>query len=182
MDKLEEVKTILEYFNIHSEGCPEYTLTDIAKAICSLFEPKPDESRLLSDVEIEKTIGIDLPKHSQGYMYALAFEVSLLQLKDLVRTQLFHCEPLIRADERDKAAYGKEQIKLADKHYHDLKIEFDDRIEKARADERTKVAYMIADKCDCRKKPETVLDEILDWTEGIIKKEVVALKKGEMPQ
>ena len=88
----------------------------------------------------------------------------------------------IRADERDKAAYGKEQIKLADKHYHDLKIEFDDRIEKARADERTKVAYMIADKCDCRKKPETVLDEILDWTEGIIKKEVVALKRGEMPE
>ena len=55
MDRLEEVKKILEsneQLIAHDYGVPNQEVNELARQICQLFEPKPDESRLLTDEEI----------------------------------------------------------------------------------------------------------------------------------
>ena len=113
MDRLEEVKRILNrdrdgitvnyngtcYFKNFPTGVEE-----LAEEICSLFQPKPDESRLLSDEEIEERFKRKTDDGETYEDYARQLGIHLQDAINIARhgavLQLTHCEPLIRVDER----------------------------------------------------------------------------------
>ena len=63
MERIEEVKKILRIFYSEAQSAREY-ITDgylcneFAPQICQLFEPKPDESGLLTEGEISSIMGV----------------------------------------------------------------------------------------------------------------------------
>ncbi len=56
MEKIEAVRQMLEHFNMHEIGFPEYTLEKTAKNICQLFEPEIGEARKAGIKEVVEWI------------------------------------------------------------------------------------------------------------------------------
>ena len=99
MDRIEKLMELLVENQVYSQmftksqGRAE-EINDLANQICSLFEPKPGKSRLLSDEALVS--GFDWEHLSRTKEWILKY------LRSVAEAQLAHCEPLIRADERER--------------------------------------------------------------------------------
>lgn len=165
MDKLEEVKKILDKYLIESNTAYRECATIIkstkyAKQICSLFQPKPDESRLLSDGEIYK---ISAKRANEGEPIDASYVLATsLEVRDLTAS-------LVRAECEQECKDRRSLEQFSGENYYRKELE------KVRAKTIKEVGEWLM-----KHRKQTPNDYTHYYWE-IWMSEVEALKKGEMP-
>ena len=164
-------------------------LTGASQArICSVFEPKPDESMLIGDEEIKEIrerCEYPIFKSGQepdGEIAFMACDEPRLH-KEIAKVQLAHCEPLLRADKRARCGEEKEaQINQLRESIRELKGQLskleEEKHEAARAITLKEVGEWL-DKIV--KKTDAPFKGIATVNITALEKLIQVLKKGDAP-